>query len=183
MKIRSPPAFTYVMGPKRGSCAVPMFIPSTRATDAEKEITPVEAIPITIPTDADDDWLQNFDSQSPGQPEGSAGAVHSATIQAGSGMWEITSLSVIIGGSTIIATTVPLFGTGEVRYEDKDQTSGTLTAQKHAMRLMHGRCSLLIPMIMEGSKVVIGPGQIKSYIEQRYANEHTLTATYRRVKD
>ena len=114
------------------------------------------------------------------QELGSAG-VHSATLQLGYGTWEILSLGVIIGGDVTIVTTTTVRGIGDVRFENDYQQDGSYKSTKGAQRLLAGACTILTPMIMDHATIVVGPGQVKSYIQQDASAQHTMTVVFRRV--
>lgn len=110
-------------------------------------------------------------------PLGSATQV--ATIKIGKGDWEITQLSVILGGTTSAMNGVEhAFGT--VAFETLAD-DGTTAKQKHY--LVSGRCLRTHPLVMVGMKRIAGPGRIKSSLEHGQSSEHTLAVTYRRVRD
>lgn len=105
-------------------------------------------------------------------------ATQTATIKLGRGDWEITGLSVIMGGK-IPALNGAEFGGGDVSFEAYD-TAGDML-ERHF--LLAGRCTAQLPMVMDSPKRVVGPGRIISSLEHGQSSEHTLAAIYRRIRD
>lgn len=103
-------------------------------------------------------------------------ATRTASIPIGEGDWEITQLNVIMGGSEPALNGVEI-GAGTVAFE---VLRGSTVVSKHF--LLVGRCTRNIPMVMDCPKRVHGPGRIKSSLEHADSTEHTLSATYRRVR-
>lgn len=110
-------------------------------------------------------------------PVGSA--TQTSTIKMGRGDWEITSLSIIMG-STIPSLNGAEFGSGTVAFEILEGDGATVISRHF---LMNGRFTRNVPMVMDSSKRVKGPGRIRATIEHGSSTDHTLTAIYRRVRD
>lgn len=108
---------------------------------------------------------------------GYGSATQTASITIGKGDWEITQLSVVMGGTQPALNGVEI-GEGTVAFET---VIGDVT-QKYF--LLVGRCTRNFPMVMDGMKRVTGPGTIKSSLEHVSGTTvHTLAVTYRRVRD
>lgn len=107
------------------------------------------------------------------------GTAQSAIIKIGKGDWEITQLSVIMGGVTPSLNGI-VVGNGYIAF-DMLEADRTTVKQKHY--LVAGRCTNLWPIVMDSPKRIHGPGRIASRIRQPTDEEHTLTVAYRRVRD
>lgn len=101
-----------------------------------------------------------------------------AIITLGKGDWEISSLSVIMGGK-LPALNGAEHGGGYVAFEILDAAKNV----KESHFLLAGRCTSFIPLVIDSPKRVTGPGRIRSSIRHGQSSEHTLTAIYRRVKE
>lgn len=112
-------------------------------------------------------------------PEGTA--IESAEIPIGAGVWEISSLHVILGGAVPVVTVTNAHGLGSVRFEQEGAYATDTAKEAHAQRLVSGHCTLVFPMILEHPCLVVGPGILKSYIYHQDSVAHSMTATYRRV--
>ncbi len=102
-----------------------------------------------------------------------------AVIKLGTGDWEITQLSVVMGGK-IPALNGMMLGSGYVAFQTFEPDETTV---KETYHLLTGRCTQWHPMIVESSKMVKGPGKIRSTILHLETTEHTLAVNYRRVRD
>ena len=110
-------------------------------------------------------------------PLGSATQV--ATMKIGKGEWEITQLSVIMGGTMSSMNGFEhAFGTVAFEILAADRTTA-----KQIHYLLAGRCTRQIPMVMDGTKRITGPGRFKSSLEHGQSSEHTLAVSYRRVRE
>jgi hypothetical protein len=105
----------------------------------------------------------------------------STTIPIPAGVWEISALHVVLGGSVAVVTVTNAHGNGSVRFEREDQYVGSESDLRQAQRLVNGHCTLLHALVMGSPKIVVGPGRIKSYIIHETSVAHTLTATIRRL--
>ena len=102
-----------------------------------------------------------------------------ASIKLGKGDWEIGQLSVVMGGKTPTLNGI-MVGEGYAAFEELEDDGSTVKQTHH---LASGRCTQYHPILMNSLMRVSGPGRIRSKIEHLEETEHTLAASYRRVRD
>lgn len=108
-----------------------------------------------------------------------ASASQTAVIKIGEGDWEISQLSVVMGGK-IPALNGIMVGDGYVAFQTLEPDGTTV---KDSYYLLVVRCTQWTPTVMGSPKRIHGPGRIASTLNHYQATEHTLTATYRRVRE
>lgn len=108
-----------------------------------------------------------------------ASASQRAIIKIGKGDWEISQLSVVMGGKTPSLNGIML-GSGYAAFEILED-DGSTVKQRHY--LVNGRCTQYWPLIMGAPQRIAGPGRIVSVMEHLETTEHTLAVSYRRVRD
>lgn len=102
-----------------------------------------------------------------------------AIIKIGKGDWEISQLSVVMGGASPSLNGI-VVGEGYAAFESLD-ADGTTVINRHY--LITGRLTNQWPIVMDSPKRIHGPGRIASTIIHPGSEEHTLTVAYRRVRD
>ncbi len=102
-----------------------------------------------------------------------------AIIKIGIGDWEISQLSVVMGGK-LPALNGIVVGAGYVAFQTLAPDGITV---KETYYLLAGRCTEWWPMVMDNPKRIKGPGRIASTILHLQDTEHTLAVTYRRVRE
>lgn len=109
----------------------------------------------------------------------SSATTASATIPVVSGNWEIVSLSIANNSGDKAAAVVPLISTGWVQFEPEDR-GGNWDSPK----LAQGYATTYVQMVMQGTRVIQGPGNIKSYMDHQNtigAFKHTMCVVMRRL--
>lgn len=111
----------------------------------------------------------------------SASGTQSATIPISAGTYEILAVSASIGGTEAILAVVPVVMYGNVVFESEGHTAGTTQDLAISDVLASGISTEISRISGQVPKVIVGPGQIKSYMQHQEGFEHSIVVTYRRL--